>query len=288
MNLLAFTANICMNASMDIDNDIDQMLLQQFSCMNTTDRDVLISQFQKLLGNQINAATCTFFLDMNNWNLQEAVCAYFDLEAPGGHLPLMTLVRDVTIGEGEAIPPNTHFIKTWRVHNAGEESWPPGCCLKFTHGDRMTAQDQMILEVLSPHEAMDISVEMVSPEKPGIYQGQWRMCTAAGFYFGEIIWVIITVQEGGLLGVTQQLSQLSHFGTPPRMLQADTNPFASPTARFGGFPSSNGLSTATEGIASDPFTETCSELHPSSNTCFQGPLRPRSTSPERDDFNMMS
>ena len=61
---------------------------------------------------------------MNNWNLQQAVCSYFDLDAPKDvlaacQMPTMTLVRDVTIGEGEEVPPNTKFIKTWRVLNSG-------------------------------------------------------------------------------------------------------------------------------------------------------------------------
>lgn len=58
---------------MDVDenitqqNEIDQLLLQQFSCLGTTDHDELVSRFQKLLGNQMNNATARFFLDMNNW-----------------------------------------------------------------------------------------------------------------------------------------------------------------------------------------------------------------------------
>lgn len=57
---------------MDIDGssvtgDIDQNLLLQFSCMNTTDRDELISQMQRLLGPSINTNTASFFLDMSNW-----------------------------------------------------------------------------------------------------------------------------------------------------------------------------------------------------------------------------
>ena len=35
-------------------------------------------------------------------------------------VPCMALVNDVTIGEGEAIPPNTPFVKTWRVKNNGK------------------------------------------------------------------------------------------------------------------------------------------------------------------------
>ena len=52
---------------MDIDNEIDAKLLAQFSSMGTTDKEVLVAEFQKLLGNQLNPEECAFFLDMNNW-----------------------------------------------------------------------------------------------------------------------------------------------------------------------------------------------------------------------------
>lgn len=51
------------NANMDV----EQSLLQQFSCMGTTDHDELVQQLQKLLGPQLNYSTAVFFLDMNNW-----------------------------------------------------------------------------------------------------------------------------------------------------------------------------------------------------------------------------
>jgi len=52
---------------MDVDNDIDQTFLQQFSCLGTTDRDELVKQLQILVGNNLNEAAAAFFLDMNNW-----------------------------------------------------------------------------------------------------------------------------------------------------------------------------------------------------------------------------
>ena len=33
----------------------------------------------------------------------------------------MSFVRDITIGEGEAVPPSTKFIKTWRIKNIGKK-----------------------------------------------------------------------------------------------------------------------------------------------------------------------
>lgn len=217
---------------MDVDSDFDQTLLQQFSCLGTTDRDVLVTQLQKLVGNQLNAAGCAFFLDMNNWNLQAAVCSFFDLEAPKDRMPTMAFVKDVTIGEGESIPPNTKFVKTWRLQNSGEDYWPVGSCLKFVEGDCLSIQDRVLVGSLRPLEMADVSVEMQSPEKPGIYQGQWRMCTATGSFFGEVIWVIITVAEGGLLALTQQMSQLTELGATLHVENPPLNPFAPNNSKF--------------------------------------------------------
>ena len=52
---------------MDVDGDIDGQLMQQFLSMGTQDKEVLVAELQKLVGNQLNPTACAFFLDMNNW-----------------------------------------------------------------------------------------------------------------------------------------------------------------------------------------------------------------------------
>lgn len=52
-------------------------------------------------------------------NLQAAICSYYDFDQPSVKLPEIAFISDVTIGEGEAVPPNTTFTKTWRVANSG-------------------------------------------------------------------------------------------------------------------------------------------------------------------------
>lgn len=49
-------------------------------------------------------------------------------------------------------------------------------------------------------------------------------------FFTDVIWVILSVEVGGLLGVTQQLSSFeTEFNTQPqRNVRGDFNPFASP------------------------------------------------------------
>ncbi|XP_015430574.1 PREDICTED: uncharacterized protein C6orf106 homolog [Dufourea novaeangliae] len=194
---------------MNVDNDLDQHLLREFSCLGTTDKDDLVKQLQSMLaGSQLNETTARFFLDMNNWNLQAAICSYFDFESPF-KLPCMTLIRDSTIGDGESVPPNTKFRKSWQVQNSGTEAWPDGICLKFTMGVIMGCT-RVPVPSLGPKETTEVSIELTSPPVPDLtYQSQWRMMTSTGSYFGDIIWVIITVSECGTLAVTQQLHQLS-------------------------------------------------------------------------------
>ena len=157
-------------------------------------------------------------------NLQQAICSYFDCDAPKdlftqSSLPSMVLVKDVTIGEGEEIPPNTKFIKTWRIQNPGTfccvsmkssfspcpfvshfenprshrvlclilkgpDQWPIGCNLRFLSGAQLTSADRIMVDPLLPNQTGDISVEMYSPSQPGTYEGQWRMTTSNGMFFG--------------------------------------------------------------------------------------------------------
>lgn len=69
-------------------------------------------------------------------NLQAAIGAYYDFESPNINTPSMSFVEDVTIGEGESVPPDTQFTKTWRIQNTGEFFFCSGCryekagCLK--------------------------------------------------------------------------------------------------------------------------------------------------------------
>jgi len=66
----------------------------------------------------------------------------------------------------------------------GAESWPPGVSLKYVSGDQFGHVNMVMVRSLDPQGMADVSVQMQSPASPGMYQGQWRMCTATGLYFG--------------------------------------------------------------------------------------------------------
>lgn len=219
---------------MDVDNsqsegsggvDIEQSLLQQFSCMGTTDKEELVQQLQILLGSQLNYSTAVFFLDMNNWNLQAAICSYFDVESPA-NLPSMALISDPVATDSESVEPCTSFKKTWHVTNNGTEAWPFGCYLKCASGDSLGAGPLQV-PCLEPGGGTYLTVRMTSPATHGIYQSKWRLCTSSGSYFGDPLWAIITVVEEGTMALTQQLSHFSDLGSS-NLSTVSFNPFIQP------------------------------------------------------------
>lgn len=174
-----------------------------------------MKQFQSILGDvSLSPELCAFFLDMTNWNLQDAVGAYYDhghsnnVNEIGFDLPLlnMQLVKDVTIGEGESVPPRTRFVKSWRVKNTGGVHWPHGTALCFVEGTHLASERRVPVVSLGPGGEAELNVEMMSPSMPGIYQSRWQLNTPQSVPFGEPIWCIIAVDNNGILDITQQLA----------------------------------------------------------------------------------
>ncbi|VDK47038.1 unnamed protein product [Anisakis simplex] len=225
---------------MDVDGDVDGSLAQALSCMATNDKEVLIRQFQNILGENhvLTPEACAFFLDMNNWNLNAALGAYYDYGSPNTigmpppeyttRLPSMQFVQDITIGEGESVPPSTRFVKTWRVRNNGLECWPAGCYIAFMEGDKLSEVTRSWVQPLRAGEEGNVSVDMMSPAAKGIYQSRWQLNTSNGIPFGESIWCIITVDDMGILDITQQLA-CAPLGVRPQTSEQQQirNPFAS-------------------------------------------------------------
>lgn len=139
--------------------------------------------------------------------------------APGANRA--EFVADVNIPDGTVFAPNQSFTKTWRITNTGETTWTTDYALIFIDGDLLGAQAVVqIPEEVAPGKNVDISVDMIAPEKAGTYISYWKMKTPDGKIFGfgaagdEAIWVKIVVQEGAA----------AMEGTPASTLASSANP----------------------------------------------------------------
>ena len=92
---------------------------------------------------------------------------------------------DVTIPDDTVITAGQSFVKTWKLVNTGTCTWTSSYSATFFYGDRMGAPESVPLKGnVLPSQNVEISVEMVAPQSPGTYQGNWKMTNPEGELFG--------------------------------------------------------------------------------------------------------
>eukprot|EP00038_Savillea_parva_P013535 m.8504 g.8504 ORF g.8504 m.8504 type:complete len:292 (+) comp2546_c0_seq1:76-951(+) len=251
-----------------MEDDADA-LLASFMAMGTTDKSELVHQFMQVVPGAPREAA-EFFLEATGHELQTAIWSYLENGGTGAMHSAMTEpnavhLGDVTIGEGEAVPPQTKFTKTWRIGNPGPDPWPRSTILTFCQGDRMRGPDFVHVPPLEPGSETEISVDLISPQEIKTYAGSWRLCHregGGGAYFGDEIWVVIQVAEGGLLNTLQgihgtSIGGPSGFGGGVSQMTMPTVPTAthsdaggSGAMAFGRAPAFGSLSSHTFGAGS--------------------------------------
>ena len=100
-------------------------------------------------------------------------------EDQGGFLS-SSFVDDVTIPDGMVVAPGQKFVKTWRVVNDGDVSFPPATALRH-YGDARLGGDEKGLEVgtKEPGEVFDVSVPLVAPDSP---RGRYMVRVGVGVW----------------------------------------------------------------------------------------------------------
>lgn len=119
-----------------------------------------------------------------------------------GCIDAMTLIAHLSLDDDgmrspPPVTPGTPFQKTWRLQNNGTCTWDRGYLLTPTGGNvpqaSMGGSATPIDGPVAPGETTDVTVNLVSPLQPGVYQGFWTMRNPNGLLFGDRIWVGITV-----------------------------------------------------------------------------------------------
>lgn len=92
---------------------------------------------------------------------------------------------DVTISDGTRMKPGEVFSKTWRLENFGSCTWTTDYAVVWFSGVNMGVTDvKPFTGSVQPGQIVDITVDMVSPDQPGPYQGNWKLRNSEGVLFG--------------------------------------------------------------------------------------------------------
>lgn len=96
-----------------------------------------------------------------------------------------SFVEDVTIPDNTNITVGKAFTKTWRLKNVGSCTWTSGYQLIFDLGDQMSgpSSQQLTNGTVAPGQTIDVSVNLIAPNSPGTYKGNWRLKDSGGEVF---------------------------------------------------------------------------------------------------------
>ena len=128
------------------------------------------------------------------------------LPPPPSKIDNFVFRADVTIPDDTEIEGGKSFTKTWKVRNIGNHAWGRGYKLAYVGGEQMGNSTAVDLPAAAPGETVEVSVPMTAPKTPGNHWSDWRPHDAMGEYFGEIIYVRITVpqpQNGRIIPLSQ-------------------------------------------------------------------------------------
>lgn len=92
---------------------------------------------------------------------------------------------DVSVPDDTKMKPGENFTKTWRLVNAGECPWTRSYAVVWFSGDDLGgSHEEALRSIVLPGQSADISVDMVAPQVPGVYQSNWKLRGQDGEMFG--------------------------------------------------------------------------------------------------------
>ena len=112
----------------------------------------------------------------------------------------MKFVKDVATPDNTRVRRNQHFVKTWRLKNAGSCTWTPDYALVFVDGSQMQGQPIHLPGNVAPGESINLSLGLVAPSRPGTHRGYWMLQGPTGrFGMGDSasqpFWVQVVVHK---------------------------------------------------------------------------------------------
>ncbi len=106
----------------------------------------------------------------------------------------MAFVTDVTIPDGQVIPPGAKFVKTWRIKNTGTTTWTANYRVRLWAGNSFGAPTSFLLaQEVKPDAEVDISIEFTAPSQTGEYVSHWILSDDQEANFGNTFYVNFVV-----------------------------------------------------------------------------------------------
>ncbi len=92
---------------------------------------------------------------------------------------------DITVPDGTLVKPGETFDKTWRLVNTGSCDWTRQYALVWFSGEQFgSTLEQSFTSNVPSGGTVDLTVDLIAPDAPGIHQTNWKLRAADGKLFG--------------------------------------------------------------------------------------------------------
>jgi Ig-like domain from next to BRCA1 gene len=108
-------------------------------------------------------------------------------------------IRDVGTPDGTILKPNQQFAKGWLIQNTGTCNWVGGYHLARVGGNTEFGGDIFVIryrnEIVLAGTIVEISLNLIAPRTPGMYEARYQMYTNLDIPFGTGMTVAIEVRK---------------------------------------------------------------------------------------------
>ena len=88
-----------------------------------------------------------------------------------------------TMPDGTVVETGQYFTKSWSVRNNGTCTWHTGYKLVYWGGDILGGSaEYQFFEDIAPGETMTMPIQLLAPEAPGNYGGEWKIKKGRCFF----------------------------------------------------------------------------------------------------------
>jgi len=132
-------------------------------------------------------------------------------------------VADVTIPDNTRLAKGEEFVKTWSIRNTGTCDWPANTVLAQVHS-QLDGPESVPVGAVAAGETVEISIDLVTPDEDGVFDGKWRLRTGDTDIPGSGLTAVVQVGEVLLVTGDFELGGQTHtLAHPDEMHYAGMN-----------------------------------------------------------------
>lgn len=106
----------------------------------------------------------------------------------------LKFLEDLTIPDGTLVNAGASIDKQWLIQNSGTCDWDSTYHLQWIGGDPLGAEQEQPLYPARAETQATLRIIFTAPNFAGAFESSWQAVSPDGIFFGDPVYITITVQ----------------------------------------------------------------------------------------------